>query len=572
MVYSKEKGGFDPLIRFLYCASPRSAWFHLRILSENWQQRGLPDSFLLTMPSEVAPAPPNSTTSGGEGNPNKKGRKPFNKNKGGDINNKQSQHDGGPYQGAPVVSPPQSPKGSSLSSPSSSQQLVDPEDLALYKKISSKVSNAFHQSQITITCYIPTNSVGAVIGRRGSTVTQIQKHSQYVSSSASSNNVNSNSIPVRVSIVGHDSTTALSTAAAAAAAASPSTPTNNSAATSNSQGDEDGNNTNNNNAPTAGGGGGGSTTSSVPYTYSDLDWSDPLWTPVVIRAEPIAALAAATRIQELVGGPDNLDDVIADLPLHRNRHATLIGKRGVVLMNVSADTNVRIMVPRRELRHDMIQLEGDLSRVKKCLERVVSIVTNNNDSSSPSDNTGGGNPNSKHGNKDSSVGSKNPKSPRNKESNHHSRDRSDSADTSKNNKNDDGTSSGNSQSFSTSLVVTQIPSQTKLRTIGRKTETNIKKRKLDEERWQLTITGGSEGNVTSAVGILQKWIEDNANGNGGEGGGNANNTSSEGGGRGGGGRGGGGRRGRGGRGGGRNSNKDNSPKKNNKSNNSKSGE
>ena len=316
------------------------------------------------MPSEVAPAPPNSTTAGGgEGHP-KKGRKQSNKNKG----DKQSQQQQQQQSEAPIVSPPQSPKGSALSS--SSSQLLDSDDLALYKKISSKVSNAFHQSQITITCYIPTQSVGAVIGRRGSTVTQIQKHSQYVSSSASSSNVNSNSIPVRVSIVGHDSTTATSSAAAAAGA-SPSTPSRDR---SNSQASDD----NNNNASTPGSNaGGGSTTSSVPYTYSDLDWSNPHWTPVVIRAEPIAALAAATRIQELVGGPDHLDDVIVDLPLHRNRHATLIGKRGVVLMNVSADTNVRIMVPRRELRHDMIQLEGNLSRVKKCLERVVTIVTNN---------------------------------------------------------------------------------------------------------------------------------------------------------------------------------------------------
>jgi len=175
----------------------------------------------------------------------------------------------------------------------------------ILQSISSKSSILLHP-QVTLTCYIPTSSVGAVIGRRGSTILQIQRHAQQVGG---------NSGPVRVSIVGHDE-------------------------------DEE----------------------QVPYTYSELDWSSPHWTPVVIRADPCAALAAGQRLLDIVG---ELDDVVLDLPLSRQKHASLIGKRGLVLANLSADTKVRIMVPSKEVRHDVVQLEGSLDRVRKCLERVL---------------------------------------------------------------------------------------------------------------------------------------------------------------------------------------------------------
>lgn len=175
------------------------------------------------------------------------------------------------------------------------------------QSISSKSSVLLHP-QVTLTCYIPTSSVGAAIGRRGSTILQIQRSAQQIAG---------NSGPVRVSIVGHDE-------------------------------DEE----------------------QVPYTYSDLDWTSPHWTPVVIRADPCAALAAGQRLLDIVG---EIDDVVLDLPLSRQKHASLIGKRGLVLASLSAETNVRIMVPSKEVRHDVVQLEGSLDRVRKCLERVLSL-------------------------------------------------------------------------------------------------------------------------------------------------------------------------------------------------------
>jgi KH domain len=242
----------------------------------------------------------------------------------------------------------------------------------ILSSIAAKSSVLLH-SQVTLTCYIPTSSVGAVIGRRGSTILQIQRHAQQVGG---------NSGPVRVSIVGHE--------------------------------DED-----------------------VPYTYSELDWSSPHWTPVVIRASPCAALAAGQRLWETVG---DMDEVVLDFPLARTKHASLIGKRGLVLANLSADTSVRIMVPAKEVRHDIVQLEGDLENVAKCLSKILQLF----DVKPPP----------------------------------------------------------------ATIRLDQLPSQTKLRNVARKTETTIRKKKLEEENsWQLSITGTSTENIQAAVTLLERKLE-----------------------------------------------------------------
>jgi hypothetical protein len=237
------------------------------------------------------------------------------------------------------------------------------------------------QPQITLTCYIPTQSVGAVIGRRGSTIAQIQRHAQQVGGGGS----------VRLSIVGHE------------------------------------------------------TEETLPYTYSELDWSSPHWTPVVIRADPLGALSAAEQLQAVVDDHKNVDQVVLVFPISRTKHAAIIGKKGLVLAHLSADYNVRIMVPRRELRHDVIQLEGDYENCKACLEKLLILAQDARPSTKPS---------------------------------------------------------------STTLNIAQLPSQTKLRSVGRKTDTVIKKKKVEDE-WQLTVTGATD-QVQLAVVMLQKWAEDSS--------------------------------------------------------------
>ena len=235
------------------------------------------------------------------------------------------------------------------------------------------ISSALSHPQVTLTCYIPTTSVGAVIGRRGATILQIQRHAQQVGGCG----------PVRVSIVGHD---------------------------------ED----------------------DIPYTYSELDWSSPHWTPVVIRGGPCAALAAGQRLLETVG---ELDDVVLDFPLSRSKHASLIGKRGLVLANLSADTSVRIMVPAKEVRHDIVQLEGELGNVRRCLNKILLRCE--------------------------------------------------------------------AKPLPASVRVEQLPSQTKLRNVSRKTETTIRKKKIDEDdSWLLTVSGASAENIQAAIDILDRWQDE----------------------------------------------------------------
>jgi predicted RNA-binding protein YlqC (UPF0109 family) len=225
-------------------------------------------------------------------------------------------------------------------------------------------------SAITVTLYIPTSAVGAVIGRRGQTIAHLQKTAAQASSNPK--------VPVRISV------------------REPETP-----------------------------------------TYTPLDASDELWTPVVVKADPLAAWSACEQIQALVeaGGFVEHEDIIVDIPLHRNKHATVVGKRGWTVATLSADHAVRILVPHKELRHDIVQLEGPFSNVRACFAALLQVLV------APA-----------------------------------------------------------------TLIVPVLPSQTKLRHIGRKTDTVLRKTKLEDGTWQLTVTGA--GHVPAAMAMLQKWKEE----------------------------------------------------------------
>ena len=185
----------------------------------------------------------------------------------------------------------------------------------------------------------------------------------------------------------------------------------------------------------------------MPYTYSELDLSDSAnWTPVVIRADPKACFVAGQKVEETVA--NCVDHVVLDVPISRTKHAAVVGKRGLALATMSADTHVRIMVPNKDLHHDVIQLEGDLAAVKQCLDRVLAVAI-------------------------------------------------------KAKKMEDMPSG--------TVIVQQLPPQTKLRTVGRRTDTSIKKKKLEDTTWQLIVTGSSAEGVQTAIGMLQKWNEDATN-------------------------------------------------------------
>ena len=148
---------------------------------------------------------------------------------------------------------------------------------------------------LTLTCYVPPTKIGSVIGRRGQSVLTLQREATQRSGGANGS--------VRVSIVGS--------------------------------------------GMNAGGGGGGPPIS-IPH-HAQLAHSDPrsAWAPVVIRADPVGAFAAARLLTRDIGGLDCMDDVVVDVPIHRSRHASIIGRKGLTIASLSAEYDVRIMVPQK---------------------------------------------------------------------------------------------------------------------------------------------------------------------------------------------------------------------------------
>ena len=324
---------------------------------------------------------------------------------------------------------------------------------------------------VTLTAYIPTSAVGAVIGRRGQNVEELQRRAAQSATTRQ---------PVRVSVVGHDlllktaSTQSSSGAAAVANSASAGvlmmSPTSTVLASGGG----------------AGGGGGGagagesshattapSTTASttLPHTYSGLDFSDPNWTPVVIRADVEAAMAAGRGLEEVCNG--QLDQVVLDVPLPRHRHATVVGKHGITIAKLSADHDVRIMIPHRESRHDMIQLEGDLVPVQQCLIELLQLASRMTPTATSKRDDGG------------TLSGTNASAQQQQQQQQQQR----------------------ASVVSDSLMVPVAPSQTKIRNVARKTDCSIKKKK-HTDGWQLFISGKSNEQVTAAISHFRKWRDE----------------------------------------------------------------
>ena len=214
----------------------------------------------------------------------------------------------------------------------------------------------------------------------------------------------------------------------------------------------------------------------VPPTYTELDFSDPQWTPIVIRADPIAAIYAATAIHD-VCCPEYVVDrnqlvYIMDVPVpaiapttNANlRHASIVGKRGNKLIQLSADHKCRIMVPPKQLGHDVIQLEAPLKECCSCLKAITGKLQ-----------IGGSSDDKETG--DATKTS--PSSPPAKNAKNSTSNKGSNNNGNKNNKND-------KNSFQTTLIIQPLPSQTKLRNIARKTETKILKKRIPKSQQRIT--------------------------------------------------------------------------------------
>jgi len=269
---------------------------------------------------------------------------------------------------------------------------------------------AHPQQQVVLTCYIPPSRVGAVIGRKGNTILHIQREA--VKKSLGGGHV-------RVSVVSNSHTS------------SGNTSTNSNTVNSN-EGKEEGEDVklesmeqqmkeeenvehavdSNTNTIT--------NTSTEPEDEKNKNENineSALWTPVIIRGDPCGVFAAAKQILPLlkVGPPESfttdsydtsadMDDVVLDIPIHRAKHSAIIGKKGLTIAALSADHDVRIMVPHRNQQQqqqtehgnhnseavssttisssapavsniNIVQLEGQLDNVERCLANMLKVVT-----------------------------------------------------------------------------------------------------------------------------------------------------------------------------------------------------
>lgn len=262
---------------------------------------------------------------------------------------------------------PRAPKDGKPSTPKHAP--LSPESLSLAQLRTKTIDHPMQQVQITI--YIPPHTVGAIIGKGGRTILGVQREAMR----RSAGHVN----PIRISAVTE---------------ATESSNQNNEDA---EQGEDE----------------------------TDYDKDDPMdyWTPVVVKGDPVGCFSAVRQIVTLVEG-DNDPDIVLDVPIHKTKHNSIVGKGGLIIAALSATYETRIMVPPNEFMENVhenvwtkrqdagaallfgasdeknnsnnnssttpnpnerilpgmtpppniIQLEGDIDKVEHCLVKMLSIV------------------------------------------------------------------------------------------------------------------------------------------------------------------------------------------------------
>ena len=161
----------------------------------------------------------------------------------------------------------------------------------------------------------------------------------------------------------------------------------------------------------------------------DTEEEEEEYTPVIIRGDPLGCFSAVRQILPLVDHAHD-PDIIFEVPILRSKHNVLIGKAGLVVAALSAEHEVRIMVPENDsmsasaasggnvnywhqhrpqfgagdagsamlfsdstnvrnetviapvvnsqpstLPPNVIQLEGDIDNIERCLIKILTIVS-----------------------------------------------------------------------------------------------------------------------------------------------------------------------------------------------------
>lgn len=195
------------------------------------------------------------------------------------------------------------------------------EALALSRLRVKSISHPLQQCQITI--YVPPNAVGAVIGRGGKTILNVQKEALKRSLGHTG--------AVRISVLGGNNSPSN---AAAEEGEFFSAPQAAQGATWNYH----------------------EYHSSVQKEEEDAamktDEEDDEFVPVIIRGDPVGCFAAVRQITTLVYNRHD-PDVVFEVPIHRSKHNLLVGKGGLILAALSAENEVRIMIPPNDLMENV---------------------------------------------------------------------------------------------------------------------------------------------------------------------------------------------------------------------------
>jgi len=87
---------------------------------------------------------------------------------------------------------------------------------------------------------------------------------------------------------------------------------------------------------------------------------------ITIIGIPSNALKAYKAIYDIVKG--DVDDVVVEFPMNKSKHSFLLDQKGAFLIKkISADTNVRILIPKDSNIHTLASLEGTCENVYSAL-------------------------------------------------------------------------------------------------------------------------------------------------------------------------------------------------------------
>jgi len=228
-------------------------------------------------------------------------------------------------------------------------QQLSPEALSLAQLRQKTISHPTQQVQITM--YIPPHSVGAVIGRGGRTIVSVQREAMRCNAG--------HVTPIRISVL-NDST-------------------NTTREDYHQQHNNNESSSDNNHVATDG-------YNNTTWNHNSDDQTESIdeddeWTPVVIKGDPVGCFSACRQLVTIVE-EENVPEIVLDIPILKSKHNMVVGKGGIVLAALSATNETRIMVPPNEFMSNVTGPEDNIWKQREAAQNDpgMAMLFSNNDS------------------------------------------------------------------------------------------------------------------------------------------------------------------------------------------------